>query len=70
MPLYVYRALETADPNSAIALSLLLVAVCVTVLVALRGALGGSRVSDLRADITVVRSGGFRLDLSSRRDAG
>jgi molybdate transport system permease protein len=41
MPLYVYRALETADPNSAIALSLLLVAVCVAVLVALRGRWAG-----------------------------
>jgi molybdate transport system permease protein len=36
MPLYVYRALETSDPNSAIALSLLLVAVCVGVLLLLR----------------------------------
>ena len=41
MPLYVYRALETSDPDSAIALSLLLVAVCVTVLLALRGRWAG-----------------------------
>jgi molybdate transport system permease protein len=37
MPLLVYQALETTNPGSATALSLLLVAVCVVVLVALRG---------------------------------
>jgi molybdate transport system permease protein len=37
MPILVYQALETTNPGSAISLSLLLVAVCIAVLVALRG---------------------------------
>jgi molybdate transport system permease protein len=37
MPILVYQALETTDPGSAISLSLLLVAVCVAVLIVLRG---------------------------------
>ncbi len=43
MPLYIYRALETSAPDSAIALSLLLVAVCVGALLVLRGRWMGAR---------------------------